>query len=282
MAARIKLNQASQTRLNCQPSFLPKQPPPISPSTATIAPSFTPSPTPCAESAGNIVSVEFNSPTLGKPIPAQVYLPPCYADAPLGGYPLLVMLHGQLGDQFVWEKLGLTSAADQLITAGDIPRLVIVMPFEHDMWSDAPDSKFPQALLDDVLPQVNEQFNVNPQPLFRALGGYSRGANWAVRIGFTQPGLFGAIGAHSYPTFSGDTNQIASWVEALQPEQYPRLLLDIGETDIYRPYTEAFEAELVRISYPHEYRLQPGAHDYAYWETYAADYLRWYAEGWGE
>ncbi len=228
------------------------------------------------------MSVKFNSLTLGEPIPAQVYLPPCYADAPTGGYPLLVMLHGQLGDQTAWQKIGLVDAADDLIRQGEIPRLVMVMPFEHDMWSEAWDPQYPRALFNDILPQVNERFNVNPQPQFRALGGYSRGANWAVRIGFTEPGLFGVIGAHSYPTFSGDTNQIASWVEALQPEQYPRLLIDVGEKDIYRPYTEAFEAELARINYPHEYRLQPGGHDYAYWETYVADYLRWYAEGWRE
>ncbi|MAT40901.1 MAG: hypothetical protein CL609_01070 [Anaerolineaceae bacterium] len=120
------------------------------------------------------------------------------------------------------------------------------------------------------------------RPKFGRWVGYSRGANWAVQIGFTEPDLFGAIGAHSYPTFSGDTNLISSWVEFLQPEQYPHLLIDIRGNNTFLPYTSAFEAELVRIGFPHEYRLQPGGHDYAYWETYAADYLCWYAEGWEE
>ena len=263
------------------PTIIPtKTPTPYPPATATTAPTQTPSPTPCVESSGRLISVDFNSPTLGQPIPAQVYLPPCYADAPPEGFPLLIMLHGQLADQTTWQKIGLVSAADQLITDGEIPRLVMVMSFEHDMWSEARDSKYPQALLDDVLPQVDEEFRVNSHPKFRALGGYSRGANWAVRIGFTEPGLFGAIGAHSYPTFSGDTNLISSWVAALPEDEHPRLLIDVGEDDIFRQYTEAFEAELVLINYPNEYRLQPGGHDYAYWETYVADYLRWYAEGW--
>lgn len=277
----LSVSTSSPTTVRVLPTLIPSNTAtPAATKTPAITP--TPTPTPCAEPYGETVSVKFNSPTLGKAIPAQVYLPPCYTDTPPDGYPLLVILHGQRGDQFIWEKLGLVAAADRLIADGEIPRLVIVMPFEHDMWSEAWDSHYPQALLNDVMPQVDQQYNVNPLPQFRALGGYSRGANWAVRIGFTQPGLFSSIGAHSYPTFSGDTNQIASWVEALQPEQYPRLLIDIGENDIYLPYTKAFEAELTRIAYPHDYRLQPGAHDLAYWETYAEDYLRWYAEGWQE
>ncbi len=267
----------SATGLHSLPTLIPTHTLPPSPTkTATLSP--TPTPTPCAEAAGEVRAVKFNSPILGEPIPAQVYLPPCYADAPPAGYPLLLMLHGQMGDQTAWQKLGLLDAADRLITQGEIPPLVIVMPFEHQMWSEYWESQYPQALLKDVLPQVDQQFNLNPLPQYRAIGGYSRGANWAVRIGFTQPGLFSSIGGHSYVTFSGDTNMVKDWIKALDAADYPRLLIDIGENDYYLPFTKAFQAELTRLQYPHDYRLQPGAHEYAYWEMYAADYLRWYAE----
>jgi predicted alpha/beta superfamily hydrolase len=93
------------------------------------------------------------------------------------------------------------------------------------------------------MPQVDAQFRINSQTEFPALGGYSRGANWAVNIGFTEPDLFGAIGVHSYSTSSGDTNLISSWVAALPEDEHSRLLIDIDENDISWPYTEAFEAE---------------------------------------
>lgn len=243
-------------------------------------PTIIPTPTACAEPVGEVVSTDFYSNLLGELVPALVYLPPCYDMNPETSYPLLLMLHGQYGDQFTWQELGLTDTADRLIREGQIPPLVIVMPFEKDMWVDAGDSVFQSVLTIEFFPVILEEFRISNDPALRAIGGYSRGANWAVRIGFMNPGFFGAVGAHSYPTFAGDTARLSGWVADLQIEQYPRLLIDLGEDDVFLQYASAFETELTRLEVPHDYVLQPGTHSYDYWEAHITDYLIWYAAGW--
>lgn len=248
--------------------------------TPTVTPTFTP--TPCPETEGRLFSAEFPSVTLGKSIPAQVYLPPCYDDIPEGGFPFLLMLHGQIGDQYTWAEVGLIDAANRLIAAGSISRLVIVMPFEHEMWVEPQFSSFPEAVVLDLLPELEAAYPLNPDPAYRAIGGYSRGANWAVRIALSEPGLFGAIGAHSYPSFNGDAQRLSYWMENFSEVDFPRLRIDIGEQDQFLPYARAFEAELTRLKLPHEYLLLPGGHNYAYWGANAEDYLLWYAAAWKE
>ena len=255
---------------------------PYHPVTATPAPSVTPTPTatPCAELTGQVIEYVFDSPILGQAVPAEVYLPPCYQDVPVGGYPFLLMLHGQYGHQNTWIDLGLIDAADQLIQQGLIPRMLIVMPYEADMWSDARNSVFTSVLTQDLLPQIEANFPISAETRYRAIGGYSRGANWAVRIGLTQPGLFGAVGGHSYTTFSGDLNLLPGWAADFGEQPYPRFLIDLGDKDRFLQYVVPFEAELNRLNIPHDYWLLSGTHDYPYWEAHVSDYLLWYAEGW--
>src|SRR6478736_7005132 len=59
---------------------------------------------------------------------AEVYLPACYAADRSRRYPAVYLLHGGSADQTQWRDVGITTAADGLIAAGDLPPLVIVMP----------------------------------------------------------------------------------------------------------------------------------------------------------
>ncbi len=266
------------------PTIIPTDTPtPYQPVTPvfTSTPQPTANPIPCQEAEGRLLSAEFPSAFLEEGVlPLQIYLPPCYEDVPKTGYPLLVMLHGQLGDQYTWEEVGLIDAANRLISEEKIPRLVIVMPFEEDMWSDAGISVFQEVIVSDLMSQMLNAYPINSDRTYRAIGGYSRGANWAVRIAFTQPELFGVVGAHSYPTFGGDTQRLVLWKENFSSLDYPRFRIDLGEQDMFLEYAAAFEAELTRLEIPHEYLLQPGGHDYAYWEAHSEEYLLWYAALW--
>ena len=60
-------------------------------------------------------------------MPYRVYLPPGYTEG-TRHYPSLYLLHGMGGSDREWQDLGIASAADRLIAAGQIAPLIIVMP----------------------------------------------------------------------------------------------------------------------------------------------------------
>ena len=56
--------------------------------------------------------------------------------------------------------------------------------------------------------------------------------------------------------------------------------MDIGDTDVYRQYAEAFHNALLEQGVPHEWYLNSGAHENAYWQAHLEVYMRWYTIAW--
>ncbi len=251
----------------------------ITPTSTEIPPTYTPTEIPCLETTGNIIEVVFYSEILEEDIKTNVYLPPCYDPERKEGYPLLVMLHGQNGVQDQWIDLGMTSLADEWITSKKISPLVIVMPFERLYLQNSYVSKFDLALVDDLLPQLMDQYNLRQEFEYRAIGGLSRGGNWAVRIGFLNPDAFGKVGAHSFTTFAGDMGRAQDWLQSVSAYR-PALWFDIGETDHYRRYSEPFVLYLQQNQVTLEYTVNPGGHTFDYWKEHVDEYLTWYTRDW--
>jgi len=260
-----------------QPTFtsLPTLTPlPVSTSTPTTPPLG------CPDVHGKIERRQVDSPLIGKPIAVRVYLPPCYPGSPETRYPVLLLLHGQGFDEDQWERLGVAKTADRLIVAEHIPPFIIAMPGEAYYLLDNTESKFGQALADEVSPWLDREYATCTRRACRAIGGISRGAAWAVRVGFIRWELFGAIGAHSLPPFRGDPNNLPRWLEKIPSDQRPRLWLDTGERDDYLLATQQFVAILEKLELPHEWHLNPGAHNEDYWGAHIEEYLRWYTKDW--
>ena len=235
------------------------------------------SPTPCAAN-GTLQRVEIAVAALRRPMPVQVYLPPCYPQQ--AQYPVLFLLHGQNADEGQWPRLGIAEAADRLIRSQAIRPLIIVMPREEYWWINPFDGPFEASFFEGLMPWVEASYPICAGAGCRALGGLSRGAAWAVNLGFSHPGVFGSIGAHSLPPFSGDAERLPYWLRAFGEQPLPKLYLDVGEKDRYHKATEQFEKTLTDLQVPHEWVLQPGAHDEAYWAAHVEDYLRWYDQAW--
>jgi len=60
----------------------------------------------------------------------------------------------------------------------------------------------------------------------------------------------------------------------------PRFWIDTGDSDRYRKSAKEFEELLTRRGVPHEWHLNEGAHEEAYWQAHLEDYLYWYALPW--
>lgn len=247
--------------------------------TNTPTPQDTPTPTPvlCSETTGRVVNVDIPTSRLNRPVNTNIYLPPCYDPNAAGGYPLLIMLHGQAASNEQWLELGLTTAADALITKKEILPLVIVMPFEVT-WTPGPaDSQFDEALVEDVLPYLEEHYALCAPRTCRAVGGLSRGGNWAVHLGFTYPELFGIVGAHSTPLFYGELWNIQAAAGAA-PDALPALVIDVGDRDDEKAKVQEFVTALEEAGIPFDYYEYEGRHEVSYWAAHVSDYLRWYSQ----
>ncbi len=257
--------------------------PPPSATSIPATPIIPPSPTvsPCAE-PGRIEHGVLDSAVAGEPMRYRIYLPPCYGvDDRL--YPTLYMFGGNVHDDAIWDTLGLDEAAEQLIAGGHIPPLLIVMPdngWLANTTTSGPNS-YEGFVLNELIPHIEATYRGQPAREGRAVGGLSRGGYWSLMMAFRRPDLFRSVGAHSPalidshagpaedPTITGATNNLGDL----------RIWIDIGERDPYliqaRPLHEALSAAGIA----HEWRLEPGTHDEAYWRAHLEQYLLWYDGG---
>jgi enterochelin esterase-like enzyme len=250
--------------------------------TPTQLPSITPTlpPAGCSDTHGVIRDDQIVTELLPKPLVYRLYLPPCYSDAKAGRYPLLILIHGQLFHVDQWTNLGATDKADELITMGSIQPFLIAMPYEENSLINPYESKFGQAIAEVLVPYLDSHYATCARRECRAIGGLSRGGAWAIHIGFTYWDEFGFIGAHSVPPFLSDPNFLPGWLKSIPDGKDPEVYMDIGETDPYRPYAVRFEAQLTQYQVPHEWHLNSGTHQEAYWSQHVEEYLRWYASHW--
>lgn len=246
--------------------------------TATATPTLTPSPTPgCLETTGRIEAHELEAAGLSQPLRFRVYLPPCYSAAPERPYPVLYMLHGQSFDETQWDNLGLDEATDAMISSGEIQPLIIVMPGEDKWLENAVSSKFAPALINQVIPWVDANYPTCAERACRALGGLSRGAAWAMRLGILHPELFTALGGHSLALFDGDVNYLPVLLTRMDASLRPQIYLDVGDKDPWKDSTAVFVAKLKYIQMTPVFLVQPGSHNEDYWREHTPEYLRWYA-----
>ena len=145
---------------------------------------------------GIVRRFELHSAAMNEILPFSVYYPPCYGNGVQDVYPALYLLHGQTFDDTQWQRLGITLLADHLIQTGRTLPFLIIMPYEQFHYRPVKNNQFPVALLDELLPWVESNLHAKSERYWRAIGGISRGASWAVRLGLQHWDLFGAIGAH--------------------------------------------------------------------------------------
>ena len=244
-----------------------------------VSPIATKEETPCLDKVGLIQPFSISVSGTQDEISGRVYTPPCYGTDLDQNYPTLYLLHGATESDQQWEDLGVDELVDTLISRDDLPPLIIIMPRE-DSWIPLPENLFGDHLVNDLIPWVDAHYRTLVDREYRAIGGLSRGGNWAVRIGIMNWDLFEAIGAHSAPLFYGDLDRIPGWIEAIPESKIPRLYLDIGGDDTDWEDAAAFESLLVELSVPHSWHQFPGMHEESYWHAHLDEYLLWYSSGW--
>jgi len=249
-------------------------------STKTTQPSATPEEEGLCKETGSVERHEIQSTLMNDPQYMSVYLPPCYNDGLAGGYPVLYTFHGQTFDDRMWFDLGAVDIADDLILSGESEPFIMVSIFEEFYYRAVTGNKFPDAVIQEVIPWVDTTFNTCVERGCRAVGGISRGAAWAMRIGFNYWQLFSAVGIHSLPSFLGGPDGMALWLNGIPKDQYPRVTMDSGRFDPEVKTAIRCEAVLNEKGVPHAWHLNEGRHDMEYWRAHIGEYMHWYASLW--
>lgn len=146
--------------------------------------------------ASEIVTDAFESKTLGQEVRFQIYLPDNY-DTSSEAYPVVYMLHGAGNDESTWAaRGGIQVTADALTQRGEMRPSVIVMPTlgPHSWYIDGNSDKAETAFIEDVIPYIEEKYNVKSGRADRSIAGLSMGGYGALNLSLSHPELFCAAG----------------------------------------------------------------------------------------
>lgn len=276
--AETSITSLPTLRVTSTPELPPTRTPEPTPTqTQTVEPS--PTVNQCLVEGGEVTRTLFQSTLMKDAYEVSIYLPPCYGSYPDMQYPVLYLLHGQNQDDTFWLSLGVKELADAKIAEGALPFLM-VMPREVLNFKPIPETKFPDSIINELIPWVAEHYTVCTTRDCRAVGGISRGGGWAIRLAMRNFDTFGAVGAHSMGLMAGDWWSAQRNLETHTPQEYPRIWIDQGEEDGLIVDTEFFVRILKSHGIPYEYHVNPGNHDKKYWQTHVEEYLDWYIQGW--
>ncbi|MEE8121707.1 MAG: alpha/beta hydrolase-fold protein, partial [Anaerolineales bacterium] len=188
-------------------------------------------------------------------------------------YPALYLLHGLQGTDAQWDELGIDEAANALIGSGTLPPFLIIMPWQRTGIEIEP------ALLDVLIPHIDQTYRTRLEPEWRAIGGVSRGAGQALRIALTHPDIFSILGLHSPATLYAE-GLILQWLLAIPIEERPDIWMDIGDHDSLLPSAQSLLNLLSQNDFETIVRINSGDHTSDYWRAHVARYLQWYADHW--
>ena len=185
------------------------------------APTAAPSPSPA--NTGTVRTEKFASAALGVDKQYLVYLPTGYDAQPQARWPVFYYLHGLMGDETNWVKLGHLDAA-----AGALGlQAIVVMPdgddgfyanavtgIDYDQCMETgaglflPDQQphrttcvrkrdYETYIVKDLIAEVDRRFRTIATREGRAIAGLSMGGFGALELAMRHPDLFAAAASHS-------------------------------------------------------------------------------------
>ncbi len=149
-----------------------------------------------------------------------VYTPPNFDSGSKQKYPVLYLLHGYSGDPSAWTAMGKANVIlDNLIAQGKAKPMIVVMPLGYGtmevikrgwvIWRDTELVRrnytgFSDALFQEVMPLVKQQYPISEKREDHAVAGLSMGGAESLRVGLNHLDDFAYIGGFSSAPLGGD------------------------------------------------------------------------------
>jgi enterochelin esterase-like enzyme len=219
-----------------------------------------------------------------------VYTPAGYDPAAKKAYPVLYLLHGFSDDASGWTAVGHANVIlDNLIAQNKAKPMIVVMPlgygtmefprlgwdaWEHPELRDANFKKFKQALLTEVMPQVESEYRIAKDRNARAIAGLSMGGSESLLTGLNNLDKFSWVGAFSSGGIPEDFQKDFPSLDAKANQQLHLLWIACGTEDhlitvnrSLRDWLKTKGVKLIEIE-------TPGMHTWMVWRRNLAEFAQ--------
>jgi enterochelin esterase-like enzyme len=204
-------------------------------------------------------------------VPFSVYLPPGWTADGHEAYPLIVLLHGQGGDERAFARAVPAAQLNEWIASGAVPPFVAIAVRGADdlmrvQWHVGSNVRMLASQESGELrAYARERFSAGLDPATVSIHGQSRGATGALYLALAYPRRFASAVATSLVSdyALGRLKAEARRNRDLIIESGIDLRLSIGTEDEYviganRIATAEIHGFFTELAVPHEYELVPG------------------------
>jgi enterochelin esterase-like enzyme len=217
-----------------------------------------------------------------------VYTPPGYDPLAKQTYPVLYLLHGFSDDASAWTAVGRAHVIlDHLIAQGKAKPMLVVMPLGYG----APEivrrgvgafrdvdlrqrnfDKFREALVSEVIPQVETVYAASKDRNSRAIAGLSMGGAESLLTGLNNLERFAWVGAFSSGGLGDDFDKAFPTLDSKANSQLNLLWVACGTSDHLIDANRKFRVWLKSKGIQHTDIETPGAHTWMVWRRNLADF----------
>jgi enterochelin esterase family protein len=230
----------------------------------------------------------YKSAAVGDERDFYVYTPPGYNPRAKQRYPVLYLLHGFSDDASGWTAVGRANVIiDNLIAQGKVKPMLVVMPlgygapeivaagfggFRDDALRQRNFDRFTQALLTEVIPQVEGAYHVIANRNARAIAGLSMGGAESLLTGLNHLDQFAWIGSFSagglQPDFSAQFPSLDSSANQRLRALWVACGVDDGLIGVNRRFREWLKSKGI----DHADIETPGVHSWMVWRRNLANF----------
>ena len=229
----------------------------------------------------------------------NVYTPASFDDSGLTAYPVLYLLHG-LSDYYgAWNNNAqLGEVADELLAAGKICPMVIIMPNAggpdtRNTWNgyfNMPGHSYEDFFFQELVPWVEARYHIQGDKAHRAISGLSMGGGGSTVYSQKHPEMFSSCYAMSawldnsdnlqeaeinklyYVVKAVQENSAIRFVEQADEETLEKLrtvkwFFDIGDDDFLLEQSERLHMLMRNKRVKAELHIRDGIHNWSYWKS---------------
>ncbi|MGA9799153.1 MAG: alpha/beta hydrolase-fold protein [Terriglobales bacterium] len=216
-----------------------------------------------------------------------VYTPPGYDARSKQSYPVLYLLHGYSDDASGWISVGRANVIlDNLIAQGKAKAMIIVMPLGYgapeivapEPRGFAPElrkqnfDRFSQALVTEVIPQVEAAYRVSSDRNSRAIAGLSMGGSESLLTGLNHLEKFAWVGAFSSGGLAEDFDADFPGLDAKANAKLRVLWIACGTDDRLIDLNRKLRAWLDSKGIHNTGIETPGTHAWMVWRRNLAEF----------
>jgi enterochelin esterase-like enzyme len=237
---------------------------------------------------GSVVHSQYASKAAKAEHDYYVYLPPGYDPMRKQAYPVIYLLHGLTENASAWFTVGKANVmVDNYIAQGKMKPVVMVATLGYDdvnnvklLTTDKSEqlhnlAVVTDALLSEVMPRVERDYNISREQKNRTIAGLSMGGAQALSIGLAHPETFAYVGAFSPAFFLLDDN-LAKAFPGVDPKinsRYKLIYFSCGVDDYLYGGSLKFKNYLENNGVKFEFLKMDGRHAWPVFRRSFAGYV---------